>query len=229
MIASLLLALVLVQADGNSCDAIGGEDCCPLMWTEMTHFPGRIPSHAVVGGVYYGINKYFSTIDYDFGAGYTTKIGVKTEDNEEGVWFESGDYPYLYTPGCMKGYKKDCQSASPSSNIVILTNPFGCSLKWWMRQYKRQMPAETNIDLFLNMGGHYFARRMYNKNYNGSGAVDMLIGENLGDYHEVSNWGVWNYGSAGTEILCMDCQESVAKIIKAELIKLIFSISMWIS
>ena len=186
----LLVFLLVTVVPGISSielrdNTIGEHDCCPLKWTKMK-IPGLIPIDAVVAGDYKGQKKYFSTLTHKFTEGSEEKIGVKTENNWEGVWYESHDEAFLFEPGCMmkKESEGHCMRDSPNDEVLILTNPRNCTIGWWRRQTTRQMPDETYQNLYLRIGGHYFARKWHRNwwdgGFMGAGSVEMM------DKHEDS-------------------------------------------
>lgn len=205
---------------------IGEKSCCPLVWKTLENNQ-YIPRDAVEGGI--GKNKrkiYYTGLD---GQGWNPsspdKIGVVNEANPRESYYERKNKAYTYDGRCIQAMKGKKQTEGcPQKPIVILTNPFQCTLDWWKREKKRDMPSDTVKKLHPNIGSKYFARRKFG-NYIGAGVVDFKSNGNQGDFHEVLGDSVWNYASAGTEILYIDCDKSFPTLIQAELVKVDFSIS----
>lgn len=205
---------------------LGKEYCCPLVWKKLVN-DQFIPRDAVQAGTSkYGSKTYYTGLNGEWWDPVSPdKIGVVSELNPRIAYYERNNKAYTYNGRCitaMTGKKQD--EGCPYKEIFILSNPFNCTLNWWKRESKREMPFLSKDKLFPNLGSKYLARRKY-RSYTGAGVVDFKTNGNVGDYHEVYNGDVWNYGSSGTEIPYIDCDASFPNIIQVELLNLDFDIS----
>lgn len=218
---AILLTICGLAAENNN---MGEDDCCPLVWKELINNEYMPPDSVQAGITKEKYKTYFTWLDGDkWNPRSTDKIGVVSEENTKIAYYERSNKAYTYDGNCINSMKGKSSQGCPYQPIVILTNPFKCSLDWWKREKKRAMPANTRQNQFPLIGDHYFAKRKYSK-YTGAGVVDRVVGNNKGDYHEVYNKAVWNYASAGTEILLINCAKSIGNVIQAEIIQVHFDI-----
>ena len=201
----IILHLLLVTVDSE----VFNEDCCPLEWRRFDTFP---PSDAVLIGKRDGIKRYWvrnQQLHSDF---YTTGIRA---DNSKEFWF-------------IDSVDKEARS-SVTPNTEILTNPLNCTLDWWRRSYKYEMPPElTNeVPIKTPSGGGFEYLAVWNEDRGARGGFILDRQERSSDHQYFfspdNNEYYWKRIN-GPQVLKTKCRESVRKNAKVELADLQFSL-----
>jgi hypothetical protein len=154
---------------------LGEYDCCPLVWKAMLKTPhGQwIPTQAIQAGIdFYGVTIYYAMIKISLDDGGDT-IGFMRADSKIAEFYRGyrkNDKYYLnVNNGCLDkdiqkmkdNHRSDCEykfTGWSERDLYVLTNPHGCVIDYWKREFDGQIPSSSRERHFPMTGGMRFAR-----------------------------------------------------------------------
>lgn len=205
---------------------IGQYDCCPLVWKEMLETStGYVmpPDAIVIGESSPGGNLlYYARIPLELspdpGFLETPGFGIKSGANDSHLFIlkDEGILSYKNDNCVRKLGQSDCLYQM-NYKVVILSNPHGCSLGWWKRSIRKKMPDPSSDILFPIVSRGYFARNVTREGVMTGGVLsvdDMYY--RTADMANSNNLAV-KTTDPGTEVLYINCKDSIKRIFDAQL------------
>lgn len=197
-----LLAEVILCRQKLTEEFDNGYNCCPLEWLPVIESEnGRfIPRTAIEAGFGRSRKLYFArspSVSGSFGA------------IDDSVYGKLG----FFTEGF----------AVPWESSLVLSNPHGCDISWWIREDISQHPPETSERLFPTRNSNFFARLKYYKDKEKKDLFEEKIGyKEFGrsDFYQIDleykkSSKVSN--AAALELLYINCTSSLKKHLTSEL------------
>lgn len=210
---------------------IGQYDCCPLAWKPMIATSTGLvpPPDAILMGERNGDKIYYAMMPLESSSdpGYidSSGIGIKTSVNDSEVAFRiingHKEETYFYREGCLRKVGEDVCYKKMNYEVVILSNPHGCTIGWWKRQSEGIMPADSSKLLFPMVNRQYFSRLIDGQTNNTWGGVLDIAGKDFIKAGE-PNEAFTSSRSAGPEVLFINCLESIKQIYQAELFNMTY-------
>lgn len=217
---------------------LGERDCCPLVWKTLKETPSGkyVPKDAIIAGhsedgdaIFYSRFSHSSWYNRHV-IGFVNSADLDAAYFLKGSWeeFEKREFWFFREKRhCLTRDVNYCDIILGwDSRIHVLTNPYDCVLGFWTRVIRDQMPVETEEIHFPMFGSHYFARHFDNDTktlhpgileYNG----DIIFPENkpgrFKSYSLLDDWKVNSGFNIGTQVLYIDCKQSLPRIFSAEL------------
>ena len=230
------------MADEATVDDIGERDCCPLVWKKLIDTPNGklIPPDAIEIGAWHREKRYYSMLPGKYFNSVSNKIGIITEDmhKEVGYFSDTSENIMLYKEGCLRYSNKDTCESVPQDPILVLTNPYGCSIEWYKREAK-----EAGLALFLNplessnihvprIGLYYFSRIKHaddiKEHFAGStegGSIIIPSKQNMRHDPFDPRTYLAALTFTGFEILTINCRESIKNVMNAQLFNITYDSS----
>lgn len=226
-ILSCALVLLFVFLVGFNCypeSNIGQYDCCPLVWKPLipTSSGLVIPPDAIEIGRRNGDRIYYARIPLELSddPGYvaTPGIGIKTSVNNSEVAFlmEDGSDTFFYREGCLRKAGQSVCVQKMNYQVVILSNPHGCTIGWWKRKLNGKIPSDSSDIFFPMIRRQYFARFTQEETNNTWGGVIDVAAKDFRRAMEVDEAYIKSF-SPGPEVLFINCHDSIKRIFEAEL------------
>ena len=220
----------------NYDENLGAADCCPLVLKERTS-SGGVPPDAIQGGV---IRKdkekvYYVRLDLhlpDWG-GYNSGDGTLTNP---GYWVgmklaDPSDWNRINFRGVYLRQEIINRNIEITGNFPpkfpVLTNPYQCTLGWWKSVYRQQQPV-PDIDLVYPYSGYHYFARYDHDGFVAAGVLDRdtshareLENGQAGIFHEIFEGRVDHHKEAGSEVLYINCTDSLRNILQVKMMELV--------